>query len=67
MKYSIFSSTRYMLDAFESIDKIEIYLDRNNRLATIYLNNNYCDYNVTIKDIERLLRQEEHQCLVFVK
>lgn len=49
MEYSIFTSVDYMLEAFESIDRIDVSLTRDNKIATIYLNNRYCDYDITKK------------------
>lgn len=37
MEYSIFTSVDYMLEAFESIDRIGVSLTRDNKIATIYL------------------------------
>lgn len=55
MEYSIFTSVDYMLEAFESIDRIDVSLTRDNKIATIYLNNRYCDYDITIEDIKKLM------------
>lgn len=55
MEYSIFTSVDYMLEAFESIDRIDVSLIRDNKIATIYLNNKYCDYDITIEDIKKYL------------
>ena len=49
MEYSIFTSVDYMLEAFESIDRIDVSLTRDNKIATIYLNNRYCDYDITME------------------
>ena len=59
MEYSIFTSVDYMLEAFESIDRIDVSLTRDNKIATIYLNNRYCDYDITIEDIKKLLNKGE--------
>lgn len=67
MEYSIFTSVDYMLEAFESIDRIDVSLTRDNKIATIYLNNRYCDYDITIEDIKKLLNDEEHKCLHFIR
>lgn len=37
MEYSIFTSVDYMLEAFESIDRIDVSLTRDNKIATIIL------------------------------
>ena len=65
MEYSIFTSVDYMLEAFESIDRIDVSLTRDNKIATIYLNNKYCDYDITIEDIKKLLDNDEHKYLHF--
>lgn len=67
MEYSIFPSVDYMLEAFESIDRIDVSLTRDNKIATIYLNNRYCDYDITIEDIKKLLNDEEHKYLHFIR
>lgn len=70
MEYSIFTSVDYMLEAFESIDRIDridVSLTRDNKIATIYLNNRYCDYDITIEDIKKLLNDEEHKYLHFIR
>lgn len=64
MEYSIFTSVDYMLEAFERID---VSLTRDNKIATIYLNNRYCDYDITIGDIKKLLNDEEHKYLHFIR
>ena len=67
MEYSIFTSVDYMLEAFESIDRIDVSPTRDNEIATIYLNNRYCDYDITIEDIKKLLNDEEHKYLHFIR
>lgn len=48
MEYSIFTSVDYMLEAFESIDRIDVSLTRDNKIATIYLNNLIIDIVIMI-------------------
>lgn len=67
MEYSIFTSVDYMLEAFESIDRIDVSLTRDNKTATIYLNNKYCDFDITIEDIKKLLDASEHKYLHFIR
>lgn len=67
MKYSILKTVDYMTQAFESIDRIEIIYDRNYQEIVIYLNNRYCDYDVTINDIKQLIDESEFKSLRFVR
>lgn len=67
MEYSILETVDYMTQAFESIDKIEIVYGRDNKEIVIYLNNHYCDYDVTIDDIKKLLKESEQKYLRFVR
>lgn len=53
--------------SIESIDRIDVSLTRDNKIATIYLNNRYCDYDITIEDIKKLLNDEEHKYLHFIR
>ena len=66
MEYSIFNSVELMLEMFESIDKINISYDRENKIAEIFLDDKYCDFDTTIADIKKLITTKEHNFLKFI-
>ena len=68
MEYSIFENVNLLLESFESIDKIIISLDRNsNKEAIVYLNNKYCDYEITIERLKDFVNSIEFKQLHFVR
>lgn len=68
MEYSIFENVNLLLESFESIDKIIILLDRNNnKEAIVYLNNKYCDYEITIEGLKDFVNPIEFKQLHFVR
>lgn len=68
MEYSIFENINLLLESFESIDKIIISLDRNNnKEAIVYLNNKYCDYEITIERLKDFVNPIEFKQLYFVR
>lgn len=67
MNYSIFTEPNLFMEIFESIDKIEIILERNKRQALLYLNNYYCDFEITIKDIKELMPDEDLDSVIFIR
>ena len=66
MKYSILKSTELLLENFESIDKIKIIYTKKYKSIIIYLNNKYCDYDTTIKDIKKMIKSNEFKYCHFV-
>lgn len=67
MNYSIFTEPNLFMEIFESIDKIEIILERNKRQALLYLNNYYCDFEITIKDIKELMPDKDLDSVIFIR
>lgn len=41
MEYSFFEKMELLLDNFESVDEVNLYLDRNIKISTILANTNY--------------------------
>lgn len=41
MEYSFFEKMELLLDNFESVDEVNLYLDRNIKILTILANTNY--------------------------